>query len=164
MTYHGIPATPPRLGEFWFAAKARLDAALAGLLGGAGRVHIVGENYYAGSEQAQWSRVVIVPAEAAWPVRDQPGRMKAAPFVVRAETHFPSTDMRPVLFKLEALHVAIFESLHGWEPDEVAEDFDHLRVRLPVYREAPEQAMPMWDDANDVWWTSAQYRVVAEHP
>lgn len=159
--YEGIPATPPRLANFWTAVRDRLraDATLIGLLGGADRITKSYEPDYEGSENVQWQRLVIVPVTTAFPVEDTNGGFVLAPFLVRVDIHLPGEVGDP-LVKLELVQNRAYALLHGWLPAPIV----GLSIHLHVYRATTPQAAPLYDPEMDMQFTSSEYRVVAESP
>ena len=159
MSYQGTPAVPPLLGPVWDAVVQRLatDAQLQALLGGPYVAAVYQALPANATQTGQWQRLVVVPVTQAWPLPDAPGRYYAAPFNLRADVHMPSNAANPAM-KLELLHQRAFALLHGWAPGVL----DGAQVRLPLWRETPPTPAPLWDEAGDFAYMTAEYRLVVE--
>lgn len=155
MVYLGQAPSPPRFWGLWEAFKERLRTQLGPADPAA--VYRYGEtDIWEGAQENQWWRVAIVPVTTAFPTQELAGRFISIPFLIRTEVHMPTS--APAHPKLEDLQADAFAALHGWKP----EGLNFAKVQRRIWRESPPQAMPLWDDERDLWYLSAQYRVVVE--
>jgi hypothetical protein len=146
--------------SFWDAVRDRLSTPrMEQLLRGAGRVRLATEEHTEpeGGEQEVWARAVVLSTATLWTVDYDPALPRPVSWLVRAEVHSPpmESQFNPARL-LDAIHAEAYNQLQGWEP--APGTFPRAFVALPVYRQESPQAMPLWDDATGVWYTSSQYR------
>jgi hypothetical protein len=159
--YPGGPA-PPRLWPLWEAVYERLnsDEMLRLLEPFTGRVfrHFEDESVMA-QQPSPWARVVVVPVLGTFEIPDEVGADRVVPWLVRCDV-LPRGDRGRFdpLRILEALQAEAWQQLRGWVPGEL----EHVHVGLPVWRATAPQPVPLWDEGAGTYFTSAQYRAVAE--
>lgn len=149
-----------RLAPFWAAVKAQLSTArMDAILGGAGRVYLVTDDYAApeGAESSAWGRVVVVPTMTLWPEAEG-GETYRWPvgWLVRAEAHDPGGRYDPNV-ALEAAQDEAAQRLHGWLPGA----FSAAMIAEPVQRWSRPQPLPLWDATRGLWYNSAGFRTQA---
>ena len=153
-------ANDVKVAGLWDAVKARLGTAqMNNLLGGAGRIYHVTEDFAEAedSELLPWGRVVLVPGTTLWPIVEFAGGTRQIQFMVRAEVNnFGQPGWSP-LRMLEGVHDEAYGLLQWWVPEGVT-DFQTV---VHVYRASPPQALPMWDEGRNLWMLSANYRTEA---
>jgi hypothetical protein len=148
-----------RTHEFWDATKTRLsgNATLDGVLGGAGRIYRVTDDFSKpedATDSRPWGRVVIVPSNTLWPSPDMPGQTKTVSWLTRVEFNDFSAPNYSVDVSMDAAMAAVDALLVGWLPT----GFTHVLVAVPVYRYTSPRALAEWNEQAGVWWKSAEYR------
>lgn len=156
--YYGTPLVPPRIAPFWEDVKARLATArMETVLGGAGRIYLAAEQEEPDpGSSGWWARIVITPITTPFLQEDMPGREMFVPWLIVAETHKPTGMVFNPTVNLEAIQLEAFQRLHGWIPGLQTQ----YNGRLPVIRATPPQPLPLYDEEEDVWYTSSQFEAL----
>lgn len=156
--FFGTPAPLPRVSQLWPQVVQRLASAeMAQFTGGAGRVYMSTQKYenLAGE---YWARAVVVPvARPLAPSGAGPGGEILVSFLVRADVRPPEDPAYDPLLVADAIQSEALRLLVGWVPA----DTPGCAFKLPVYRATAPQPAPLWDEADGVWYTSSEYRVLA---
>jgi hypothetical protein len=154
-SFYGAPRRTPRVWAFLDDVKARLaTATINALLGGAGRIYKATDDFDEpeGAEDAQWSRLVVIPVTTVWATPERAGHDRMLPFALRAETHPPDTSLDASKV-LETIHEEALLLLEGWVPGV----HTYYRVLTAVYRATTPQTQPEFDEARGLWLNTAQY-------
>jgi hypothetical protein len=152
---------PPRIWPLWDAVVVRLRSPeMIRLLGGDGsRVFAPHEDETVTSSLVPpWARVVILGVQGTFDFPDDVGADRVVPWLVRCDVCPPGVGSYNAGRLLDALHGEAWRRLRGWVPGVLP----HVEVHLPVWRETAPQGMPLWDQQGGTYYTSAQYRAIAE--
>lgn len=143
--------------EFWQAVKAQLNTALMQQILNGGKVYLQGEDYSTpeGPEGSLWGRVVVVPAQTAWPNTEADmGPTREVPFLVRAEFSDFTRPGYDVQVSLDAAQDEAENQLIGWVPT----GLPRITVVVPIYLQNSREVYPFWDDDRGLHFNSAQFR------
>lgn len=144
-----------RLNEFWMALKTRVNSArIQELVRGANRIHLSSDDYPTEEGARPWGRVVITPVVTAFEIMNNPAQPRLLNWLMVAEwSNFEASSLPPNR-PLESIHAELYNLLQDWEPVGLTK----ARISQAVYRWTSPQSLPMFDDARNVWFTSAEYR------
>lgn len=146
-----------RVTSFYDQVKVLLDTSTLGdILGGLHRIYRADEDTtkpeVAGN--SPWGRIVLVPTQNLWgDDTSQQTLYRKLSFLVRAELNRYVSPGYDSSYILEAVQKVCYDQL-----EQAQFTTTDLLVTLPVYLFRPPQALPMWDDGRQLWFTSAEYR------
>ena len=145
-----------RYWEIWDVILARLQSARMMTVLQGGKVYKEGTDYSLpeGAETAVWGRLVIVPTQNLWPDAVGIGPTRTLPFLTRAEVHSNNDVGYNAQKTLDAIQDECVVQLEGFVvPRQV-----YVMGATPLWLARPPQALPLWDDARGLYWTSAEWR------
>lgn len=147
---------PARFDAFWQWMLLQLATPrMLGLLGGAGRLYLEGQDYSQPPQATPpWGRLILVPTQTVWPSSDAKNITEPLAWLVRAEV----ADFRDPSFStqkaLENVQDEAWNALYLKAPLGIA----HLLVVQPFYLQRPGQPLPQWDEGRGLWWSSSEWR------
>jgi hypothetical protein len=153
------------LWEFWDYLKTRLSTERMGRLArGAGRVHVVDENYPEDGygETEVWGRLIIVPTLTIWVTPSVPNETRKVGFLIRTDAHAPRTEAGFRASRmLEAMQAEARSLLQSHLPPA---PFEHIKIVMPIYQWTAPQPLPLWDDEDGLYFLSSEYRTEGVNP